>query len=117
MSGAEVPRWRIAAGVVVIAGLAFFGVRLVPLYLRNFELQRHVDGITHRVNSNTLSDDLLRTEILEKAAILDLPITAENVHIKRTAAGVRIDVRYVVRVDLPMYTVDLHFYPGAGSRD
>jgi hypothetical protein len=29
---------------------------------------------------------------------------------------VRIDVRYFVRVTLPGYTVDLHFYPGAGSR-
>jgi hypothetical protein len=117
VSGAAVPRWRIAAGVVVIAGLAFFGMRLVPLYLRNFELQRYVDGITHRVNNNTQSDDVLRTEILEKAAVLDLPVTAENVQIKHTGAGVRIDVRYVIRVDLPMYTVDLHFYPGAGSRD
>jgi hypothetical protein len=25
-------------------------------------------------------------------------------------------VRYFVRVSLPGYTVDLHFYPGAGSR-
>jgi hypothetical protein len=29
---------------------------------------------------------------------------------------VHIEVRYAVRVDLPFYTVDLHFYPGAGSR-
>jgi len=28
----------------------------------------------------------------------------------------RIDVRYFVRVNLPAYTVDLHFYPGAGSK-
>jgi len=25
-------------------------------------------------------------------------------------------VRYSVRVNLPLYTVDLHFYPGAGSQ-
>ena len=39
-----------------------------------------------------------------------------RVGIKRSAKGVRIDVRYIVRVDFPLYTVDLHFYPGAGSR-
>jgi hypothetical protein len=38
------------------------------------------------------------------------------VHIDRSADGLRIDVRYFVRVTLPFYTVDLHFYPGAGSR-
>jgi hypothetical protein len=53
---------------------------------------------------------------LSKAADLELPVVAGNVHIERTAESVRIDVRYVVHVDLPLYTVDLHFYPGAGSR-
>jgi hypothetical protein len=41
---------------------------------------------------------------------------ADNVRIQRTSDRVQIDVRYFVRVDLPLYTVDLHFYPGAGSR-
>jgi hypothetical protein len=38
------------------------------------------------------------------------------VHIDRTPDELRIAVRYFVRVSLPGYTVDLHFYPGAGSR-
>jgi len=38
------------------------------------------------------------------------------VQIVRSQGGLRIDVRYFVRVTLPGYTVDLHFYPGAGSR-
>ena len=43
-------------------------------------------------------------------------MVADNVHIERTADSVHIEVRYLVRVDLPLYTVDLHFYPGAGNR-
>jgi hypothetical protein len=54
--------------------------------------------------------------VLEKAAFLGLPVKAENVLIKRSTDSIRIDVRYFVRVDFPIYTVDLHFYPGAGSR-
>jgi hypothetical protein len=117
VSGWAVPRWRIAAAAVVIAGLGFFGARLTPLYLRNFELQRYVAGLSDSAGSQTQSNDVLRDRILEKAAALGLPVTADNVRIKRAGEGVRIDVRYVVRVDLPLYTVDLHFYPGAGSRD
>ena len=41
---------------------------------------------------------------------------ADNVHVEHLPDGIRIDVRYFVRVSLPGYTVDLHFYPGAGSR-
>ena len=75
-----------------------------------------MEDVTHRPAAPTSSDDVLRSWVLSKAADLELPVMAGNVHIQRTAESVRIDVRYVVHVDLPLYTVDLHFYPGAGSR-
>ena len=53
--------------------------------------------------------------MLDKAHELDLPVKADNVKILRLHDGMRIDVRYFVRVNFPGYTVDLHFYPGAGS--
>ena len=109
-------RLRQAAGVAVLAVLAILGVRLIPIYLHNQELQQFVEDVTHRAAAPTSSDDVLRSWILTKAADLELPVVADNVHIQRTVNSVRIEVRYVVRVDLPLYTVDLHFYPGAGSR-
>ena len=72
--------------------------------------------ITHRADSQNQTDEALRQNVLNKAHELDLPVKADNVHIMRSADGLRIDVRYFVRVTLPGYTVDLHFYPGAGSR-
>ncbi len=54
--------------------------------------------------------------VLTKAIELDLPVKADNVQINHLPDGLRIDVRYFVRVNFPGYTVDLHFYPGAGSR-
>lgn len=111
-----VSRWRLVAGAAVLAGLIFLGARLVPVYLRNLELQQFVEEVTHRAAAATTADDVLRTWVLDKAADLDLPVKAPNVQIERTGDQVRIQVRYIVRVDLPLYTVDLHFYPGAGSR-
>ena len=110
----SVPKWRLAAGVVVLLLLIFFGVRLIPLYYDNYQLQRFVSATTQRVENKTKSDDLLRTWIVDKAAALDLPVKANDVHIERSEQGLRIDIRYAVRVDLPGYTVNLHFYPGAG---
>ncbi|HVN06188.1 MAG TPA: hypothetical protein VMT86_17320 [Bryobacteraceae bacterium] len=109
-------RLRQAAGIAVLAILVFLGVRLIPVYFHNQELQQYVEEVTHRTGAGGLSDDVLRARVLEKADSLGLPVVADNVHIKRTFESVRIDVRYIVRVDLPLYTVDLHFYPGAGSR-
>ena len=109
------PKWRIAAGVLVLLLLAGFGARLLPLYFHNFQLQQFVEQTTQRVENQTKSDDLLRTWVVEKAAALDLPVKADNVLITRSAEGLRIDVRYAVRVDLPGYTVNLHFRPRSGK--
>jgi hypothetical protein len=120
----RVPRWRIVAAAVVLAGLVFLILTFAPLYIRNLRLQNFVATIPRQVEDQTKSgsppsDDLLRTWVLDKARQLDLPVMADNVQIHRSPASAQvesIEVRYLVRVDLPGYTVNLHFYPGAGSR-
>ena len=109
-------RLRQAAGVAVLVVLVVLGVRLIPIYIHNQELQQFVEDVTHRAAAPTSSDDVLRSWVLTKAADLELPVVADNVHIQRSPEAVHVEVRYSVRVDLPLYTVDLHFYPGAGSR-
>jgi hypothetical protein len=108
-------RLRVTAGVAVLAVLAWLGGNLAPIYWRNLELQRFVEETAQRAGENT-PDGVLRAHVVEKAQELRLPVRMDNVRVLRTADSVRIDVRYVARVDLPLYTVDLHFYPGAGSK-
>jgi hypothetical protein len=93
-------------------------LKLAPVYLHNLELRNYVAELTHRVEDRTKSDEILRALVLNHAAELSLPVTAENVHISRTATGQlqRIEIRYFVPVELPGYSVNLHFYPSAGSR-
>lgn len=70
----------------------------------------------HRPENQAKAEDQLRALVLDKAANLGLPVRAENIEIQRSPESLRIDVRYVVHVDLPLYTVDLHFHPGVGAR-
>ena len=104
------------AGCLVLAALVFFAILFAPVYVRNLKLQNYVDGITRRVENDKQSADVLRGWVLERARQLDLPVTEDNVHVYHSADGLRIDVRYSVTVKAPLYRVDLHFYPGAGSR-
>ena len=108
--------WRVVAAAAVLAVLGFLAIRLLPIYLHNLELQQFVADVTHRADAATSSDDVLRTWVLDKANQLDLPVKADNVLVQRSGETVHMEVRYEVRVDLPLYTVNLHFYPGAGSR-
>ena len=116
LSARKVSPWRVAAGFVVLLLLLLFAGRLLPLYFHNYQLQQFVAHTTQSVGNQTVSDDLLRTRVVERAAELDLPVKVDNVLIKHSEGGVRIDVRYAVRVDLPLYTVNLHFYPGASGQ-
>jgi hypothetical protein len=109
-------RWRIAAALAVLLALLGFGVVFTPIYVDNLHLQSYVSELTHNASTSQQSDDALRAAVVARANQLDLPVKADNVHVQHSPEGIRIDVRYFVRVSLPGYTVDLHFYPGAGSR-
>jgi hypothetical protein len=110
------PRWRVAAGCLVLAALVFFAFLFAPLYIRNLKLQNYVDSLTHPVGSDHQPDAALRGLIVDKARQLNLPVTDDNVRIYRTADGLHIDVHYEVAVSAPFYRGNVHFYPGAGSR-
>lgn len=111
----RVPRWRVAAAAILVAGLVVFAASFAPTYIHNVQLQNFVADLAVRPDTQAVSDDLLRTWIVDKAHTLNLPVKPGNVRISRSKTGMRIDVRYMVRVTAPGYTVDLHFYPGAGS--
>jgi membrane protein required for beta-lactamase induction len=113
-----VPRWRIVAGAGILAALVGLLTLLAPAYFHDLDLQSYVSGLTRDEAGRATSDGALREEIVDKAKQLDLPVSADNVRITRAADGKleHIDVRYFVDVNLPGYTVKLHFYPGAASQ-
>ena len=112
----KVARWRIAAAIAVLAALLGFGALFAPIYLDNLRLQSYVAELTQSASKSPQTDEELRARVVAKANELNLPVKADNVHIEHRPEGLRIGVRYFVRVSLPGYTVDLHFYPGAGSQ-
>jgi Domain of unknown function (DUF4845) len=113
----RVPLWRKAAGIAVLAAMAFFLASFAPIYFHNFQLRSYVESLTQSAAKRDVPDDVLRTQVVEKAHQLNLlSVTADDVHVIRSANGMRIEVRYRVPVDFPGYSVTLHFYPGAGSR-
>jgi len=112
----SVPKWRVIAAVLILVVLAALASQLIPIYLNNMRLQQYVEETARDPGSTSIPDVVLRAMVLNKASQMGLPVRMDNVRVVRSADALRIDVRYVVRVDLPFYTVDLHFYPGAGSR-
>lgn len=102
-SGPRTSTWRIVAGSAVLAVLAWIGVLLIPVYLHNFELDRVLRA------SRISSENAARQFVLDRGRSLGLDISPNQLQIRRLPASTGVQVRYVVRVSLPLYSVDLHF--------
>jgi hypothetical protein len=91
------------------------GVLLVPPYTANWRLQSYVNDLVDDPGTAKLPAEAVRTRVLNQAAGLGLPVHGEDVQVGVTDGVVKIDVLYIVHVDIAGYTVDLHFRPAAGS--
>ena len=101
---------RIALGIVLLCGLAVIGILLIPPYFENSRFQRYLDNVV----SGPLPPDVLKADIVNHAAQMGLPVREGDVRVlPRGGNGLRVDIVYVNRVDLALYTVDLHFHPSA----
>jgi len=106
---------RVAAGVVVLLALAAIGVILIPPYAANWHLQRYINALIDDPATASQPPEAVRAQVVQKAASLGLPLTAQDVQVGRSYNAIRIDALYVVHVDIAGYTVDLHFRPAAGG--
>lgn len=106
---------RKAAGVAVLVVLLAIGALLTPPYLKNWKLQRYVNGLVDDPGTAALSSDVIRNDVVARAVALGLPVHPGDVQIARPQNAVRIDVLYIVHEDFAGYSVDLHFRPAAGG--
>ena len=105
---------RVIAGIAVLIMLVLVGVLLVPPYVENFKLQRYLNDLDADEATARGGGGVIRANVVNKASELGLPVHGDDVRVVRSGDGaLKIEVLYVVHVGLSVYTVDLHFRPGA----
>ncbi len=113
---AGVARWRLLVAAAIVAALAAFGVLLFRPYQQNWRFQSYLETVAFGQTAATQPELMTRADIANHAAQLGLPVSSDQIRITKSAAGLYLEVRYFVRVDMALYTVDLHFRPSAGVR-
>ncbi len=106
-----------ARQLLAVALLAVFGyvtAGLLPAFWNNLRLQRYVEALTHSAEVRTQPADAIRSQVVQRAGELGLPVAASDVQVERTETALRVSIRYVMPVRFPGYVVKLHFSPGAG---
>lgn len=101
---------------LVVAVTFYAGIKIVPVFLHNYELQDFLRDLAIQATVQRSSAEAIQNAVVAKAQDLDLPVTRDNV--KATPGNkVTIDVDYKVPVDLKVYTMVLHFTPSAVNRN
>ena len=91
------------AGIAVLTAICGFALLLAPVYFRNFQLHNFLR------ETAPVSDESLKRELLNQGHLLGLDVAPDRIQIHHSPGGGPTDIRYVIRMSTPLYTVDLHF--------
>jgi len=113
---------RIALLLALVALAVVAGWQFAACEIANLELQSDLQDISAQVGTRIGLDPLhsdsdLRASVISKADRYDIDLVPQQITIRRTGSGqnqtVQISVDYSARVNLWIYSFDLHFTPSS----
>ena len=99
--------------VAVAVAVIYVGVKVIPILVNNMQFQDAIETTARFASVNRQSVDDIRTAVLKEAQNEDIPIAAEDIHVKGDAGHVEIAADYSVTVNLGVYQWTLNFHPYA----
>jgi len=102
--------------LLVLLFLGYTSVKVIPLYINNYQLQNYLVEQTPFWVTQRASSDVVRARVLAKAQELDLPISKDDVQVEANQARVVVSIDYTIPVNLLVYTLNLHFTPHSENR-
>lgn len=94
-------------GLVILLAAGLIAYRMIPIKVKAAELRDVV--IDEAKSAGQHKDAQMRRAILAKAEQLELPVTDEDITIRRRSTDVSVEVTYVVPVEFPGYTYEWSF--------
>ena len=101
--------------LVIVGFLIFSGVKIIPAYFANFQLQDSMQTEARFAIADHRAVDQIREDIWKKVQELDIPAKKEDIKVSGEQRSVAISLDYVVPVDLRVYQFNLEFHPHADN--
>ncbi len=102
--------------VAVIALLIYSAVKIVPVYVNNYQLADKMQEQARFAVVNRYTEDQIRENIFKVCQDLDIPAKREDIKVTATNAVVKISMQYTVPVDLLSFHLDLNFAPSSENK-
>ena len=111
---------KLAFGVAVFAALVFVGIKIIPPFFSNYELEDSIKTEALQATYSTRTEDDIRASIIKQARNYDIMLTPKQVQVTRAGGfgnGVlNIEADYSVPIDLPGYSTTLEFHPSSKNK-
>ena len=109
--------FKAVVAVAVFAAVVYLGIKLVPPWVNNYQLQDYITSLVRRATyGQGVTEESIRKDVLSKTKELRMPVKGEQIRVVKSTYGVNIDVKYNVVVKTPAYTFNLKFNPTAGNK-
>ena len=102
---------------VILVTLVFLAVKLVPLYVAEYQLQDKMNEQAKFAVVNRYTEDQIRDILMKVIQDLDIPATRDDIKLTSTNHGVSISISYTVPVDFLVYKTDITFTPTSEGLD
>jgi len=100
-------RFGCLVGLVLLLCAGLIAYRLIPIKVKSADLRDTV--VDESKSAGRHNDRVIMANILNKAEQLELPVTKDDVKIRRANNYIRIEVKYTVPVEFPGYTYNWSF--------
>jgi len=101
--------------VAVLVSIIYVGVKVIPVLISEYEFQDAMQSAARLATVNRSTPETLRAAVLKEAQDDDIPVSAEDIHVKGEGGRVEIEADYSVTVDLRVYQWTLNFHPSASN--
>ena len=111
---------KLMIGLAVFCILGLVGVKLIPPYFSNYELEDEIKTEALQATYSTRSEEDIRDAVIKHARNYDIALTPKQVRISRVGGfgtgTLAIEADYSVPVDLPGYSTTIEFHPSSKNK-
>jgi uncharacterized protein DUF4845 len=106
-------RLKLTIFVAIAVALLYVGVKVIPILVNDFQFQDAIESTARFASVNRQTSEDIRAAVLKEAQEEDIPITAQDIHVKGDGGHVEIAADYSITVNLILYQWTLNFHPYA----
>ena len=92
-------------------------IQVIPPYFNNYQFQDSIDEVARfsGVDPRATEDDI-RLKVYKSAQDYSIPLTAEQINVRRNGSEVAIWADYSVHLNIPVRPMDLDFHPATKAK-